>query len=164
MVLEEAIAQVLAVWNIPEAERAKLATPDGRAFLALLCNAGAKQFAGHAPALYALKPHLVWHAALEAEERWYVASGPMPEDPLVVGGVYIQTRIPVPWAPPALAQFGFHVHGGYDWPALGEAAGRTWAGHIFQTPEAVEALLAHFAVRRVERPIQSGQPGPAAAV
>jgi hypothetical protein len=62
----------------------------------------------------------------------------------VVGNVLIQTGLPVPWAPECLAQFGFHVRAGHDWASLGEAAGRCWAGHSFQSAEAIELLLARF--------------------
>jgi hypothetical protein len=147
MPVEDSPGQVLRAWSIAESEADRLASADGLALVALLCNAGAKRFPEQAPALYALKPHLVWQAARQAAESWYIP-GPHPEDPLVVGNVLIQTTIPVPWAPEVRAQFGFHVHADYDWASLGDCGGRLWAGHSFQTPEAIEALLGYFGIRR----------------
>ncbi len=139
--------RILEHWDLPvDLLPLFLDHPDGLALLALLCNAGAKDWPDRAgdPRLYALKAKVVRWACLAAwpSRSWRDEHEGMPI-------FFVQTGLLLDEAP---LQIAFHFRAGdtlpelpADWPAAG---GRRWRRQQAQ-PRALEIAHVYLAARGV---------------
>lgn len=136
--------RILQHWNIPITTLPLfLDDADGTAALALLANAGAKDWTNHPgnPTLYTLKAEAVRWACLTA---WTGRSWQDAHNGMVI--YFIQTRMLLDGQPPQLA---FHFRSGDTTPYLPgwpSASGRRWSGQPAQ-PRAQEIAMRYLAGR-----------------
>lgn len=138
--------RILQHWNIPITTLPLfLDTADGTALLALLANAGAKDWPARSgdPTLYALKAEAVRWACLTA---WTGRSWVDEHDGMPI--YFVQTRILLDGQ---LLQLAFHFRAGDtlpDLPGWPAANGRRWS-HQQAQPRALEIALSYLAGRGV---------------